>query len=130
MWIDIDDVKQFTGIQPKHLKLSAEDDTKLNDILEKWISQSEDMIKSYTNNKFSDEVPDTVKNVCLRLTANMISLAIERRDAPRTIVTDWGTRVSSSKIFTEDLKEDLTPFIKEKSYKSDKVSFYAITGDD
>lgn len=35
MWIDIDDVKQFTGIQPKHLKLSAEDDTKLNDILEK-----------------------------------------------------------------------------------------------
>ena len=130
MWIDIDDVKQFTGIQPKHLKLSAEDDTKLNEILEKWISQSEDMIKSYTNNKFTDEVPDTVKNVCLRLTANMISLAIERRDTPRTIVTDWGTRVSSSKIFTEDLKEDLTPFIKEKSsYKSDKVSFYAITGE-
>ena len=129
MWIDIDDVKQFTGIQPKHLKLSAEDDTKLNEILEKWISQSEDMIKSYTNNKFSDEVPDTFKNVCLRLTANMISLAIERRDTPRTIVTDWGTRVSSSKIFTEDLKEDLTPFIKEKSYKSDKVSFYAITGE-
>ena len=130
MWIDIDDVKQFTGIQPKHLKLSAEDDTKLNEILEKWISQSEDMTKSYTNNKFTDEVPDTVKNVCLRLTANMISLAIERRDTPRTIVTDWGTRVSSSKIFTEDLKEDLTPFIKEKSsYKSDKVSFYAITGE-
>lgn len=129
MWIDIDDVKQFTGIQPKHLKLSAEDDTKLNEILEKWISQSEDMIKSYTNNKFTDEVPNTVKNVCLRLTANMISLAIERRDTPRTIVTDWGTRVSSSKIFTEDLKEDLTPFIKEKSYKSDKVSFYAITGE-
>jgi len=130
MWIDVDDVKQFTGIQPKHLKLSSEDDSKLDEILEKWISQSEDMIKSYTNNKFSDEVPDTVKNVCLRLTANMISLAIERRDTPRTIVTDWGTRVSSSKIFTEDLKEDLTPFIKEKSYKSDKVSFYAITGDD
>lgn len=129
MWIDIDDVKQFTGIQPKHLKLSSEDDSKLDEILEKWISQSEDMIKSYTNNKFTDEVPDTVKNVCLRLTANMISLAIERRDTPRTIVTDWGTRVSSSKIFTEDLKEDLTPFIKEKSYKSDKVSFYAITGE-
>lgn len=88
--------------------------------LKKWISQSEDMIKSYTNNKFSDEVPDTVKNVCLRLTANMISLAIERRDAPRTIVTDWGTRVSSSKIFTEDLKEDLTPFIKENPIKATK----------
>ena len=129
MWIDVEEVKQFTGIQPKHLKLSSEDDTKLDEILEKWISQSEDMIKSYTNNKFKNEVPDSVQNICLRLTANMVALAIERRDTPRTIVTDWGTRVSSSQIFTEDLKEDLTPFVKETSYKSDKVSFYAITGD-
>ncbi|MBQ6345006.1 MAG: phage gp6-like head-tail connector protein [Methanobrevibacter sp.] len=130
MWIDVDEVKQFTGIKSKHLKLSSEDDDKLDEILTKWISQSEDLIKSYTNNDFKNEVPDSVKNVCLRLTANMVALAIERRDTPRTIVTDWGTRVSSSKIFTEDLKEDLTPFVKETSYKSDKVSFYAITGDD
>ena len=129
MWIDVDEVKQFTGIKSKHLKLSSEDDDKLDEILEKWISQSEDLIKSYTNNKFANEVPASVKNVCLRLTANMVALAIERRDTPRTIVTDWGTRVSSSKIFTEDLKEDLTPYVKETSYKSDKVSFYAITGD-
>lgn len=129
MWIDVDEVKQFTGIKTQHLKLSSEDDDKLDEILEKWISQSEDLIKSYTNNKFTESVPDSVKNVCLRLTANMVALAIERRDTPRTIVTDWGTRVSSSKIFTEDLKEDLTPYIKEKSYKSDTVSFYAITGD-
>lgn len=132
MWIDVDEVKQFTGVQEKHLKLSNTDENKLDEILEKWISQSMDLIKSYTNNyrNEKDEVPDSVKNVCLRLTANMVALAIERRDTPRTIVTDWGARVSSSKIFTEDLKEDLTPFIKEKSYKSDKVSFYAITGDD
>lgn len=130
MWIDVDEVKQFTGINSKHLKLSSEDDDKLDEILKNWISQSMDLIKSYTNNTFKDSVPDSVKNVCLRLTANMVALAIERRDTPRTIVTDWGTRVSSSQIFTEDLKEDLTPFIKEKkSYKSDKVSFYAITGD-
>lgn len=131
MWIDVDEVKQFTGIQPKHLKLSTEDDSKLDEILEKWISQSMDLIKSYTNNQFkNDNVPDAVQNVCLRLTANMVALAIERRDTPRTIVTDWGTRVSSSQIFTEDLKEDLTPYVNETSYKSDKVSFYAITGED
>ena len=130
MWIDVDEVKQFTGVQPKHLKLSSDDDDKLDETLEKWICQSMDLIKSYTNNKFkNNEIPESVKNVCLRLTANMVALAIERRDTPRTIVTDWSTRVSSSKIFTEDLKEDLTPFIIEKSYKSDKVSFYAITGD-
>lgn len=129
MWITIVEVKQFTGIKPQHLKLSSTDENKLDEILTTWISQSEDLIKSYTNNKFENSVPDSVKNVCLRLTANMVALAIERRDTPRTIVTDWGTRVSSSKIFTEDLKEDLTPYVKETSYKSDKVSFYAITGE-
>lgn len=129
MWIDVDEVKQFTGIQPQHLKLSKDDDNKLDEILTKWISQSEDLIKSYTNNKFENNVPDSVKNVCLRLTANMVALAIERRDTPRTIVNDWTIRVSSSKIFTEDLKEDLTPYVKEYSNKSDKVEFYAITGE-
>lgn len=129
-YCSVDDVKQFTGVQPKHLKLLDDGSNKLDETLEKWISQSEDLIKSYTNNKFTEEVPEAVQNVCLRLTANMVALAIERRDTPRTIVTDWSTRVSSSQIFTEDLKEDLTPFVKETSYKSDKVSFYAITGED
>ena len=131
MWIDVDEVKEFTGVKDKHLKLSNEDPNKLDEILEKWISQSMDLIKSYTHNKFEnyEEIPDSVKNVCLRLTANMVALAIERRDTPRTIVTDWTVRVSSSNIFTEDLKEDLAPFVIESSNKSDVISFFAITGD-
>ena len=129
MWIEVDEVKEFTGIQPKHLKLSKEDNHKLDEILLKWISQSMSLIKSYTHNDFKKKVPESVKNICLRLTANMVALAIERRDTPRTIVTDWTIRVSSSNIFTEDLKEDLTPYVKDYSNKSDKVEFYAITGD-
>ena len=60
----------------------------------------------------------------------MVKLAIERRDTPRTIVNDWQIKVSSSEIFTQDLKDDLTPFIIEHSTKSDPISFYAITGED
>ncbi|MBE6508254.1 MAG: hypothetical protein E7Z77_02445 [Methanobrevibacter sp.] len=130
MWIDVDEVKTFTGINPKHLKLNDSDETKLNEILEEWILQSESLIKSYTNNQFTEDIlPAAVKNVCLRLTANMVALAIERRDTPRTKVTDWTIRVSSSDIFTSDLKEDLEPYVKDYSNKSDKIEFFAITGD-
>lgn len=131
MMVTVDEVKTFTGINPKHLKLDDFDESKLDEILEEWISQSEGLIKSYTHNNFNDgECPKAVKNVCLRLTANMVALAIERRDTPRTKVTDWTIRVSSSDIFTEDLKEDLAPFVKDYSNKSDKIDFFAITGGD
>lgn len=129
MWIDVDDLKQFTGVKPDDLKFKKEHENRLDEMLVKWISQAEDLIKSYTNNKFTDTVPPAVQNVCLRLTSNMIALAIERRDTPRTIVNDWSIRVSSSEIFTSDLKADLAPFVKEHSNTSDKVSFYAITGE-
>lgn len=130
MWIDVDEVKTFTGINPKHLKLNDSDETKLNEILVDWILQSESLIKSYTHNQFTEDIlPAAVKNVCLRLTANMVALAIERRDTPRTKVTDWTIRVSSSDIFTSDLKEDLEPYVKDYSNKSDKIEFFAITGD-
>lgn len=130
MWIEVDDVKQFTSVNPQHLKLSNDDVHKLDEILVEWITQSMDLIKSYTHNQFANEVPPSVKNICLRLTSNMVKLAIERRDTPRTIVNDWQIKVSSSEIFTQDLKDDLTPFIIEHSTKSDPISFYAITGED
>ena len=131
MMVTVDEVKDFTGINPKHLKFDAEDDSKLKEILTDWISQSEDLIKSYTHNKFSEgDTPKAVKNVCLRLTANMVALAIERRDTPRTKVNDWKIQVSSSDIFTSDLKEDLEPFVLDYSNKSDKLDIFAITGED
>ena len=131
MWITLEEVKHFTGINPQHLKLNEDEGDTLNEILETWISQSESLIKSYTNNKALDtETPEAVQNVCLRLTANMVALAIERRDTPRTTVTDWKIHVSSSDIFTADLKEDLEPYVLEHSNKSDKIDIFAITGED
>lgn len=131
MMVTVDEVKDFTGIDSKHFKSSAEDDSKLDKILTDWISQSEDLIKSYTHNKFSeDDTPKAVKNVCLRLTANMVALAIERRNTPRTKVNDWKIQVSSSEIFTDDLKADLEPYLIDHSNKSDKIDFFAITGDE
>lgn len=131
MWISIDEVQSFTGITPKHLKYDDSELEKFEKTIISWISQAQDLIKSYTHNQFTDRnVPPAVKNICLRLTANMVALAIERRDTPRTTVTDWSIRVSSSDIFTDDLKEDLTPFVKDVSTTSDTIDFFAITGKD
>lgn len=130
MWITIDEVKTFTGINPKHLNFNDNEVSKLNEIIEKWISQSMSLIKAYTHNKFTNvEDMEAVQNICLRLTANMVALAIERRDTPRTKVTDWKIYISSSDVFTNDLKADLEPYCIDYSNKSDKIDIFAITGD-
>lgn len=129
MMVDVDEVIQFHGLRPKDLRFDKDDEESLRGIISDWISQCEDMIKDYTNNDFEDEVPGTVKNVCLRLSSNMITLAIQRRDSPIIKVNDWTISTGNSNIFTEDLKEDLKPFIKEHSNFSDTVNFYAITGE-
>lgn len=130
MWITVDEVKTFTGINPQHLKLEQGDERKLTEIITSWISQSESLIKSYTHNKFPEGVDDAVKNVCLRLTANMVALAIERRDTPRTKVNDWRIQVSSAEIFEQSLKDDLSPYVIDHSTISDKIDIFAITGED
>lgn len=129
-FVDADEVIRFTGLKPKMLKLQTNDDGELYVMVEEWIKQSEDLIKSYCNNEFKNEVPGAVKNVCLRLTSNMVTQAIARRDTPITKVNDWNISTVGSRIFTNDLKEDLAPFKIDKSHSSDKIDFFAITGSD
>lgn len=131
MWISVDDVTTFTGLKPQHLKLDKTDTTRLNQIVGEWISQSESLIKSYCHN-FSDDtnIPDAVKNVCLRLTSNMVALSMARRDTPFTQPNDWTIQILSSEIFSQDLKDDLEPYVKNVvSGKSDQVTVFTITGD-
>lgn len=128
--VDVDEVIDFHGLKPMNLGYDKDDTETLCETITEWISHSEDLIKSYTNNDFADETPGAVKNVCLRLTSNMITLAIQKRDSPIIKVNDWTIQSVSSDIFTDDLKKDLKPFIIEKSTTSDTVTFFAITGED
>ena len=134
MWISVSDVTHFTGLKAKHLKLSADDTTTFNSIVTSWINQSTSLIKTYCNNFHSTadaDVPDAVKNVCLRLTANMVALAIARRDTPITQPNDWTVTILSSEIFSQDLKDDLEPFVKAGvSGKSDNITVFTVTGED
>ena len=131
MWISVDDVINFTGLKPKHLNLEKDDTTGLNNIVSDWINQSQDLINMYTNRNYTDEnVRDAIRNICLRLTSNMVSLAIQKRDNPIIKVNDWTIQGLSSDIFTDDLKDDLKPFVKDSSTEPDSIGVLAITGRD
>ena len=130
MWISVDDVINFHGLKPKHLNLEKDDTSKLESIVSGWIEQSQDLINTYTNRNYTDTtVRPSVQNICLRLTANMVNLAIQNRDSPIIKVNDWTVQTVPNDIFTDELKEDLKPFIKDSSTEPDSIGVLAITGD-
>ena len=132
MWISVEEVIAFTGLKPQHLKLEKTNIDGLEDIVSDWITQCQSLIETYTNQEYSDSaVPGAVRNVCLRLTSNMVALSVARRDTPITQPNEWTVQILSSEIFSEDLKEDLEPFVKQAvTGKSDKVFVYTVSGED
>ena len=131
MWISVDDVINFHGLKPKHLNLDKDDTTTLEEIVSGWIEQSQDLINMYTNRNYTDTtVRPAVQNICLRLTSNMVRLAVQNRDSPIIKVNDWTIQSVPSDIFTDDLKQDLKTFIKDSSTEPNSIGVYAITGED
>lgn len=132
LWISVDNVINFHGLKPQHLNISKNDedaDEKLSAIITDWIVQAQDLINVYTNRQYTSETArPAVKNVCLRLTSNMVSLAIQKRDSPIIKVNDWTIQNVPSDILTDDLKDDLKPFIKDSSNEPNSIGVYAITG--
>ena len=134
LWISVDQVIAFHGLKPQHLNIKKDDtdaDAKLEAILTDWILQSQDLINVYTNRQYtSSTVRPAVQNICLRLTSNMVSLAIQKRDNPIIKVNDWTIQNAPSDIFTDELKVDLKPFIKDSTNEPNAIGVYAITGSD
>ena len=131
MWISVDDVINFHGLKPKHLNLDKDDNSKLEQIVSDWIIQAQDLINTYTNRHYTDEtVQPAIQNVCLRLTSNMVKLAIQNRDSPIIKVNDWNIQTVPSNIFDQELKDDLKPFIKDSSNEPNSIGVLTITGKD
>jgi len=132
LWISVNDVITFTGLKPQHLNLDKTDNDTLYTTLDGWILQSQSLILHYCHIKTIDKsnVTDAMKNVCLRLTSNMVTLAIQKRDSPIIKVNDWTLQSIPSDIFTDDLKADLEPFVNDVSNDYSKLDIFAITGED
>lgn len=119
----VDDVKNMSGIKPKNLGYT-DNDNEFNKLIKEWIEQSEGLINSHCHKKWDGEdtkVPVAIKNVCIRLTSNIIAFNLSRKDNPIKKVNDFSMKIFSSEIFTEDLRQDLKPFVKTKKIKVFKI---------
>ena len=131
LWITTTNVINFQSLKPQQFGLQKTDATGLDSLLSDWIVQCQDLINTYTHRNYtSSTVPKAVQNVLLRLVSNMVSLSIQRRDSPIIKVNDWTVSTISSDIFSDDLKDDLRPFVKDSSNDYSKIGFFAITGCD
>ena len=131
MWITTNSVINQYGLKPKQFNLDKDDTSGLEEIVEDWITQAESLIETYCHRKFEgDQVTPALQNICNRLVGNMHVLAVSRRDTPIIKVNDWTVKSVPSVVFTDDIKSDLAPFVKDSSNDYKKVGFFAITGDD
>jgi len=121
MYCTVEDIqKELSNASPKKLGYKDKPE-EYQELMNEWIKQSESLINSYCRKTWKDEIPDAVKNVCLRLISNMIEFYNIRKDTPIINPEDFTIKNSSSEIFTQDLKNDLKPFRKTK-----KISVFNI----
>jgi len=106
-YCNINDVIQLTGARPEIFNLQKTDTIKFEAILYEWIGQASDMITRFCNQTFQKPIPPTVRNVAVRLTSNIIALAVSRRDTPLIKVDDWNIKITDTNVFTTSLKRDL-----------------------
>lgn len=117
----VEDVKEISGIRPKNLGFKDNEED-FNKLITKWISQSESLINSFCHKEWEDSnVPDAINLICSRLTSNIIAFHLSRGENPIKKVNDYTTKIYSSEVFTDDLKQDLKPFKKSSRINVFKI---------
>lgn len=116
----VEDVKKISGIKPKNLGYKDNEDD-FEALITEWISQSESLINSYCHKEWENEVPEAIKLICSRLTSNIIAFHLSRGENPIKKVNDYTTKIYSSEVFTDDLKQDLKPFKKSSPINVFKI---------
>jgi len=116
-----EEVIQYTGIRPEDLYLqddieavegSQTAEEKLNALIEQWLTQIKNLINQDRNRDYSAEaeVPPGIRNISLRMAANMVAQAQLRRETPIVKKDDFTISMVEDKIFTPSIKSDLSRF--------------------
>ena len=132
----VDDVVNMSGVSPEKLgrqfkKKEGDETDPFEEIIEEWIGHAEGFINSYCKRDWNPvvidgvttpvPVPVVVKDVCIRIVANIIAFRYGRKENPIKKVNDYSMTIFSSEVFTDDLKQDLKPYVK-----SSRVSVFKI----
>lgn len=104
---------------------------RLDEILEGFLRTAREYIELETGRNFEAEaidtgtmIPEGIKSISLRLAANMVQDMIVRQDAKVVKRDSQGNLFTPSKVFTNDLKQELKLYAKGKaSYRSNWPMF-------
>jgi len=115
------DVIQLTGIKYQDLELS--NDTELDIVLAGWILDATDIIDIWTNNSWQDiAVPRGIKNICMRMVANLVHLSVERRKSPLVQIGDFNIEMIEDAMLTDEIKKLMEYYtLKKKINQSTQI---------
>jgi hypothetical protein len=102
-------VKSYSGVQAAWLAMTDEE---LDQTLERWIAQAEELVNAYTRTTWTQaNVPEGVKSATERIVANMIAQARLHRRAGVIRTDQYGQReetpMPSTRLLTQAIKDDL-----------------------
>ena len=117
------DVKNYTGIRKEDLGFSTE--KALEDFIEARLLEVKDLINNDRNRNYDTEVlagerlevPPGIHQIALRMMANLIGYAVVRRDTPIVRISDFNVQQIDDKIFTPDLKRDLSIYPAKAKFR-------------
>ena len=107
------DVIRFTGTRPEDFGLAAV--SELEALILPWLVQAKDLIDTDRNRDYHaevtagrrDNVPPGIHNIAMRIVANMLALAVLRRETPVVKVGDFAIQVAEDQVFTASIRKDL-----------------------
>lgn len=114
MYCTIEDVR-ILGFKNKSLGNEyAEDDEKVEEIINKYILQASSLIEQYCHKKWNDNIPEGITLCTALLVMNIVAFNQSRRDNPIKKVDDYNIKIFSSEVFSDDIRKNLKPFRKVK----------------
>jgi len=122
-----DDVIEYAGVVAQDLDLA--NTSSLKALISKWILQITDFINEYCGQSWEpSEVPAGVRNACLRMTASMVTTAIQKRKGTIVKIGEFSVSVAQDNILTKDVIAILSNYVVSK--KSTRMGFGVVKRED
>jgi hypothetical protein len=122
-----EDVIRFTGSRPQDFGFTTP--AQLEDLVRAWLVEAKDLIDQDRNRDYHQEVvqgvraliPPGIHNIAKRIVANMLALAVLRRETPVVKIDDFTIRMVEDQIFTRAIKQDLAKYPRKPGFRMSVV---------
>ncbi len=98
-------VKAATGVKPEDLSLNTEEE--LQHVIESWLLEAKDYIDRNRRRSFDEDTPPMIENIAVRIVANMIGIATQRRTSPIIQTGDFNVQLVEDEVITQSIRSDL-----------------------